>query len=184
MVHSRLSQGEKIERFQKAERGELRVMIGPRSALFTPFKNLGLIVIDEFHENSYLSDQTPRYSTVETAIERASFNGAKVVLGSATPSVEIYDGAVQGKYGLFRLSQRAVPGSVLPEVEVGDYIAIHDTGAHGYAMGYNYNGKLKSAELLLKEDGSIQMIRRAETPKDYFATLDGFDIYDKIDFDA
>ena len=120
VVHSRLSQGEKIERFQKAERGEIRVMIGPRSALFTPFKDLGLIVIDEFHENSYLSDQTPRYSTVETAIERASFNGAKVVLGSATPSVEVYDGAVRGKYGLFRLSQRAVPGSVLPEVEVVD----------------------------------------------------------------
>lgn len=69
---------------------------------------------------------------------------------------------------------------MLPEVEVGDYLAIHDTGAHGYAMGYNYNGKLKSAELLLKEDGSVKLIRRAETPKDYFATLDGFDIYHKL----
>lgn len=64
----------------------------------------------------------------------------------------------------------------LPEIEMGDYIYIHDTGAHGYAMGYNYNGKLKSAELLLKEDGSVDLIRRAETPKDYFATLDCFDI--------
>ena len=69
---------------------------------------------------------------------------------------------------------------MLPEVEIGDYIAIHDTGAHGYAMGYNYNGKLKSAELLLKEDGSVQLIRRAETPMDYFATFDQFDIYEKL----
>jgi diaminopimelate decarboxylase len=69
---------------------------------------------------------------------------------------------------------------MLPEIEVGDYLVIHDTGAHGFAMGYNYNGKLKSAELLLKEDGSVQMIRRAETPQDYFATFDCFDIYDKL----
>ncbi len=71
---------------------------------------------------------------------------------------------------------------MLPEVEKGDYLVIHDTGAHGYAMGYNYNGKLKSAELLLKEDGSIELIRRAETPKDYFATLDCLPLYNKIKF--
>jgi diaminopimelate decarboxylase len=61
---------------------------------------------------------------------------------------------------------------MLPEVEMGDILVIHDTGAHGFAMGYNYNGKLRSAELLLKEDGSVEMIRRAETPQDYFATFD------------
>lgn len=71
---------------------------------------------------------------------------------------------------------------MLPEIEEGDYLVIHDTGAHGYAMGYNYNGKLKSAELLLKENGSVKLIRRAETPRDYFATLDCFDIYNKFDF--
>ena len=64
----------------------------------------------------------------------------------------------------------------LPQIDIGDLLVIHDTGAHGYAMGYNYNGKLKSAELLLKEDGSVQLIRRAETPKDYFATFDCFDL--------
>ena len=64
----------------------------------------------------------------------------------------------------------------LPKIDKGDFLVIHDTGAHGYAMGYNYNGKLKSAELLLKENGSTQLIRRAETPKDYFATFDCFDI--------
>lgn len=69
---------------------------------------------------------------------------------------------------------------LLPRIDKGDLLVIHDTGAHGFAMGYNYNGKLKSAELLLKEDGSVQMIRRAETPKDYFATFDFCDILDKI----
>lgn len=65
---------------------------------------------------------------------------------------------------------------ILPKIEIGDYLVIHDTGAHGFAMGYNYNGKLKSAELLLKEDGSTQLIRRAETPRDYFATFDYCDV--------
>lgn len=72
---------------------------------------------------------------------------------------------------------------MLPKIEIGDLIVIHDTGAHGFSMGYSYNGKLKSAELLLKEDGSVEQIRRAETPKDYFATFDCFDIYDKFDFE-
>jgi len=65
---------------------------------------------------------------------------------------------------------------MLPKIDIGDFLVIHDTGAHGFAMGYSYNGKLKSAELLLKEDGSVQMIRRAETPEDYFATFDFCDI--------
>ena len=69
---------------------------------------------------------------------------------------------------------------MLPKIDMGDLLFIHDTGAHGFAMGYNYNGKLKSAEILLKEDGSFQMIRRAETPADYFATFDCFDFYKKV----
>lgn len=69
---------------------------------------------------------------------------------------------------------------MLPEIEVGDLLVIHDTGAHGFSMGYNYNGKLKSAEVLLKEDGTTQLIRRAETPADYFATFDCFEIGQKL----
>ena len=69
---------------------------------------------------------------------------------------------------------------MLPEIDTGDYLVIHDTGAHGFSMGYNYNGKLKSAELLLKEDGSVEMIRRAETPKDYFATFDFCDLFQDV----
>lgn len=71
---------------------------------------------------------------------------------------------------------------MLPKIEKGDYLVIHDAGAHGFSMGYNYNGKLKCAELLLREDGSMQMIRRAETPQDYFATFDTFDFYHKLKF--
>ena len=69
----------------------------------------------------------------------------------------------------------------LPKIDKGDYLFIHDTGAHGYAMGYNYNGKLKCAELLLKEDGNVQLIRRAETASDYFSTFDCLDISEKLD---
>lgn len=69
---------------------------------------------------------------------------------------------------------------MLPQIEMGDLLYIHDTGAHGFAMGYNYNGKLKSAEILLHTDGSFQLIRRAETPKDYFSTFDCFDFYKKV----
>lgn len=69
---------------------------------------------------------------------------------------------------------------MLPKVDMGDLLVIHDTGAHGFSMGYNYNGKLRSAEILLHEDGSFDLIRRAETPKDYFATFDGLDIYEKL----
>lgn len=69
---------------------------------------------------------------------------------------------------------------MLPKIDMGDLLIIHDTGAHGFAMGYNYNGKLKSAEVLLKEDGSFQLIRRAETPRDYFATFDQFPIFEKF----
>ncbi|MBQ4474266.1 MAG: diaminopimelate decarboxylase [Lachnospiraceae bacterium] len=72
----------------------------------------------------------------------------------------------------------------LPEIAMGDYIVIHDAGAHGYAMGYNYNGKLKCAELLLREDGSVQMIRRAETPRDYFATFDFCDILKDMNYEG
>lgn len=71
---------------------------------------------------------------------------------------------------------------MLPKIDIGDYLVIHDTGAHGYAMGYNYNGKLKSPELLLQEDGTVKMIRRGETPKDYFSTFDFCDILDNIDY--
>ncbi len=83
--------------------------------------------------------------------------------------------------GLCENNDKFAIDRMLPEIEIGDYVAIHDTGAHGFSMGYNYNGKLRSAEVLLKEDGTTQLIRRAETPADYFATFDFTDLFKNED---
>jgi primosomal protein N' (replication factor Y) len=120
VVNSRLSAGEKSECFRRARRGELDVMIGPRSALFTPFPNTGLIIIDEEHEGAYNSDTTPKYNAVDTARKLSELLGAGLVLGSATPSLESYTRALAGEYGLYRLPSRAVSGSVIPKVTVVD----------------------------------------------------------------
>lgn len=119
VINSRQSQGERYDQFKRAKRGEVQVMIGPRSALFTPFANLGLIVIDEEHEPSYKSESSPRYHARETAIQRASLEHAKVVMGSATPSVEAYNKAVNGEYGLVQLNAR-YGSRPMPEVSIVD----------------------------------------------------------------
>lgn len=107
IINSRLSKGERYDQMIRAKRGEINVMIGPRSALFTPFERLGLIIIDEEHEGTYKSEQTPRYHARETAIARAEMEGASVVLGSATPSMEAFYKAVTGEFRLLRLPERA-----------------------------------------------------------------------------
>ena len=119
VINSRLSQGERYDQFERARKGELDVMIGPRSALFTPFPHLGMIVIDEEHEPAYQSESMPRYHAREVALQRGKMEGAKVVLGSATPSLEAYYGAQKGQYRLFTLKKRAQK-AVLPQVEVVD----------------------------------------------------------------
>ena len=120
VVNSRLSAGEKYQHFEQARRGEIDVMIGPRSALFTPFPNLGLIIMDEEHEGAYRSETAPRYLASEVALERARLAGAGVVFGSATPSLETYTKAIGGIYGLFTLPARAKAGSLLPVVSIVD----------------------------------------------------------------
>ena len=115
VLNSTLSAGEKYDQCQRAKNGEIDVIIGPRSALFTPFPKLGLIVMDEEHESSYKSEGTPKYHARETAYELAQRNNAGLVLGSATPSLEAYYGAQKGKYKLFTLTERAA-GSNLPSV--------------------------------------------------------------------
>ena len=107
IINSRLSKGERYDQMLRAKRGEINVMIGPRSALFTPFERLGLIIIDEEHEGTYKSEQTLRYHARETAIARAAMEGASVVLGSATPSMEAFYKAVTGEFRLLRLPERA-----------------------------------------------------------------------------
>ncbi len=120
VMHSRLSQGEKYEQYMKAANGEIDVMVGPRSALFTPFAKLGLIVIDEEHERTYQSDTAPRYDTRAVAVRRAEMAGAYLVLGSATPSLESYQKAQSGEYALQTLMRRAHPGALMPTVYVED----------------------------------------------------------------
>lgn len=106
ILNSRMSAGERYDQFLRAQNGEIDIMIGPRSALFTPFLNLGLIIIDEEHETSYKSETVPRYHARETAIARAKMTGASVVLGSATPSVDSYYRAMRGEYELLTMTKR------------------------------------------------------------------------------
>lgn len=119
VMNSRLSQGERFDQFERARNAEIDVMIGPRSALFTPFRKLGLIVIDEEHETSYKSETMPKYHARETAIQIANMQKAGVLLGSATPSLESYYRARQGKYCLHRLTER-LTGGTLPKVYTVD----------------------------------------------------------------
>lgn len=120
VMNSRLSAGERYDQYMRAKRGEASIMIGPRSALFTPFDRLGLIIIDEEHESAYQSEIVPRYQAAEVAARRAEMSGALIVLGSATPSVAVYQKAREGMIGLHRLTQRARTGSRLPDVKVVD----------------------------------------------------------------
>lgn len=120
VMNSRLSAGERYDQYMRAKRGEASIMIGPRSALFTPFDKLGLIIIDEEHESAYQSEIVPRYQAAEVAARRAEMSGALVVLGSATPSVAVYQKAREGMIGLHSLTQRARTGSRLPDVKVVD----------------------------------------------------------------
>ena len=119
ILNSRMSQGERYDQMERVKRGEVDIMIGPRSALFTPFQNLGLIVIDEEHEPTYKSEQVPRFHARETAVERAKMENACVVLGSATPSLEAFYACECGRYELLRLKNRSTSQS-LPEVYVAD----------------------------------------------------------------
>lgn len=119
-INSKLSAGERYDQFERARKGEVQIMIGPRSALFTPFCRLGLIVIDEEHEGAYKSETMPRYHAREVAEYMAASSGASLVLGSATPSVESYTKALQGVYGYYKIARRAKKDSVLPRVQVVD----------------------------------------------------------------
>ncbi|WP_238483701.1 replication restart helicase PriA [Anaerosporobacter faecicola] len=119
IMNSRLSKGERYDQYLRAKQGEIDIMIGPRSALFTPFEKLGLIIIDEEHEGSYKSEMPPKYHAREVAIYRASLLEASVILGSATPSLEAYKRAKDGEYKLYELKER-VNQAALPKVYIVD----------------------------------------------------------------
>ncbi len=119
VMNSRLSAGERSDQYERAARGDIDIMIGPRSALFTPFERLGLVIIDEEHENSYKSESMPKYHAREVAGELCRMKNASLVLGSATPSVESYYRAKKGELKLFTLKER-LAGGQLPRVYVED----------------------------------------------------------------
>lgn len=119
IMNSRLSQGERYDQFLRAKNGDIDIMIGPRSALFTPFKDLGLIIIDEEHEGSYKSENPPKYHAREVAIKRGELSGASVILGSATPSLESFTKALRDEYKLFSLPSRNGEGR-MPKIWIED----------------------------------------------------------------
>ena len=130
ILHSGLSNGEKYDEWRKVERGEAQVVVGARSAIFAPLKDLGVIIIDEEHEASYKQDSNPRYHARDVAILRAQYNRAVLVLGSATPSLESRARAGKGVYQHLRLTKRANPLASVPEVQLidfRDYIGQNET---------------------------------------------------------
>ncbi len=118
VMHSQMSDGERYDQYMRAKNGEADIVIGPRSALFIPFKDPGLVIIDEAHDGAYKSEQTPKYHAVDVAIERMRLTGGKVVLGTATPSVNHFYQAKIGRYGLNRLPDRAGKGQLAKTVVV------------------------------------------------------------------
>ncbi len=119
IMHSGLSAGERFDEWWRLRSGEATIAIGARSAIFAPLENIGAIIIDEEHDSSYVSESSPRYSTVEIAKMRAEYNGAKLVLGSATPAVETYVKAQSGEYNLVTLTER-INKRPLPEIIISD----------------------------------------------------------------
>lgn len=157
IMNSRLSKGERYDQYERAKNGKLDVMIGPRSALFTPFSNIGYIIIDEEHETSYKSETLPRYHARETAIERARMAGATVVLGSATPSIDSYYKAKNGEYLLLEMKKR-VQEKPFPDCYTIDLR--EELKAHNYSMISRKLHRLMEERLARGEQTMLFLNRR------------------------
>lgn len=119
ILHSGLSQGERFDEWKRLKKGEAKIAIGARSAVFAPLENIGVIIVDEEHDSSYISDSNPRFDTITVAEYRAEYNGCPLVLGSATPDIETYKKATEGEYKLIKMPDR-VTGASLPEITIVD----------------------------------------------------------------
>lgn len=157
IINSRLSAGERYDQFERARNGDIDIMIGPRSALFTPFSGLGLILIDEEHEGAYKSEVVPRYHAREVAEKRASMQNASLVLGSATPSLEAYTKALRGEYSLFLLTERAKKDSRMANVWVAD---LRQELKEGNKTIFSRPLKEKMEERLAKKEQIMLFINR------------------------
>ncbi len=158
VMNSSLSPGEKYDQMERARSGDIDIIIGPRSALFTPFPNTGIIIIDEEHESTYKSENSPKYHARETAIELSKLlpDGAAVVLGSATPSLESYYRAKSGEYHLFELNRR-LTGGTLPTVEMAD---LRDELRSGNRSIFSRRLQELMEEKLLKGEQAMLFINR------------------------
>lgn len=156
VMNSSLSQGEKFDQCERARKGELDVIIGPRSALFVPFPNLGMIVMDEEHEPSYKSESMPKYHAREVAEYLAGMKGADLVLGSATPSLEAYHRAEKGEYRLFTLTKRLTGGS-LPEVNIVD---LREELREGNRSIFSRSLQEKIKDRLLRKEQTMLFLNR------------------------
>lgn len=131
ILHSRLSQGEKYDEYRRIKKGKVHIVVGARSAIFAPLDNIGLIIMDEEHDTSYKQENKPRYHTLQIAKMRSDYYKARVVLGSATPSLESYARAQKGYYDLYELPER-INKKPLPHVDVVDMA--QETRAHNYSL--------------------------------------------------
>ena len=163
VLHSALSAGERYDSFKKIKSSRARVVIGTRSAVFAPVEHLGVLILDEEQDGAYKSEQSPRYHARDVAKYRAAHEGALLVLGSATPSVETYYGAKQGKYPVFSLTERFM-GTSLPEVQIADLRGQAREGRSG-VIGQQLESELidtlqkgKQAILFLNRRGNSRVI--------------------------
>ncbi|MCL2513360.1 MAG: primosomal protein N' [Oscillospiraceae bacterium] len=154
VFHSGLSIGERLDEWKRVKRGEAKIAVGTRSAVFSPLENIGLIIIDEEQEHTYKSERSPRYHAKDVAKFRAAHHGALLLLSSATPSIETYSAALSGRYGLFELSER-YGGAVLPEVMTVDM-----TNQLRYSPYASISGRLaeKIADNLKKGNQTILLL--------------------------
>ena len=163
ILHSGLSAGEKFDEWWRLLSGEAKIAVGARSAIFAPLKNVGIIIIDEEHEQSYESETNPRYVTEDIALKRAKFNNAKLVLGSATPKIESYLKAKEGVYSLAVLKER-VNGKPLPEIIISDMrkeVRSGNPSAFSSQLKYEIENTLKNknqAIIFLNRRGFSQKI--------------------------
>jgi len=164
ILHSNLSASERYDQWWRARRGEVDVAIGPRSALFTPFPSLGVIVVDEEGDGAYKQEETPRYNARDLAVVRAQLRNIPVVLGSATPSLESRENAARGKYTLLKMTKR-VESRPLPEVEILDLRHEHaEKGDKGYVIFSTALRETLRATFDAGEQAIILMNRRGYAP--------------------
>ncbi|MBR7186203.1 MAG: primosomal protein N' [Clostridia bacterium] len=156
ILHSGLSAGERFDEWMRLREGSARIAIGARSAVFAPIENIGIIVIDEEHDGSYISENSPRYTTFDIALLRARHNGCKLVLGSATPSIETYRRATGGEFELIKLSER-INARPMPEVRIVD---MRREVRRGNVSAFSLTLREKLSECLEKGNQAILFLNR------------------------